>query len=204
MDKDKGLTFEDADKPEFADQNHSNVISHAGDEMIVTQTSTAHINFSEHFCPEVLHGEPFTDRKSTFQAHAAHVREVSEVKIVLDNLKQNRKIGNACHNIMAYRIFCQERNAFLQDCDDNGELHAGSRLLHLLQILEVKDLVVVVTRWYGGILLGPDRFKHYNNSARELLKSAGYIPMVDKETNDPTRGMKPRNYKLLTKMKKHR
>lgn len=76
---------------------------------------------------------------------------------------------------MAYRIFCKDRNCFLQDCDDDGEAAAGSRLLHLLQILNVRDVVVVVTRWYGGILLGPDRFKHYNNCARNLMKDAGLI-----------------------------
>jgi hypothetical protein len=35
--------------------------------------------------------------------------------------------------------------------------------------------VVVVSRWFGGILLGPDRFKHINNAARSLLNSCGYI-----------------------------
>ena len=35
--------------------------------------------------------------------------------------------------------------------------------------------VVVVSRWFGGILLGPDRFKHINNAARSLLNTCGYI-----------------------------
>lgn len=37
------------------------------------------------------------------------------------------------------------------------------------------QMVVVVSRWFGGILLGPDRFKHINNSARCLLDTCGYI-----------------------------
>lgn len=32
-----------------------------------------------------------------------------------------------------------------------------------------------VSRWYGGILLGPARFTHINNAARELLDACGYI-----------------------------
>lgn len=126
-------------------------------------------------CPEILHGEPFTDRKSTFQAHLAHVVTSDQVKQVLEELKKNRKINNASHNVMAYRIFCENRNSFLQDCDDDGEAAAGSRLLHLLQILNIKNIIIVVTRWYGGILLGPDRFKHYNNCARGLMKVAGLV-----------------------------
>ena len=34
---------------------------------------------------------------------------------------------------------------------------------------------MIVSRWYGGILLGPDRFKHINNAARNVLESAGFI-----------------------------
>lgn len=125
--------------------------------------------------PQIIHGEPFTDRKSTFQAHLAHVVTQDQVRQVLEELKQNRKINNATHNVMAYRIFIDDRNSYLHDCDDDGEAVAGSRLLHLLQILDVKNIVVIVTRWYGGILLGPDRFKHYNNCARDIMKVAGLV-----------------------------
>ncbi|TRY91914.1 hypothetical protein DNTS_029632 [Danionella cerebrum] len=43
-----------------------------------------------------------------------------------------------------------------------------------LQILDVSNVLVVVSRWYGGILLGPDRFKHINNCARNILLQEGY------------------------------
>lgn len=146
-------------------------------------------------CPEILHGEPFTDRKSTFQAHLAHVITSDQVKQVLEELKKNRKINNATHNVMAYRIFCENRNSFLQDCDDDGEAAAGSRLLHLLQILNIKNIIVVVTRWYGGILLGPDRFKHYNNCARGLMKVAGLV--------EDSPDLKDSKSKSRLKIKKH-
>lgn len=42
------------------------------------------------------------------------------------------------------------------------------------QILDVRNVMVVVSRWYGGILLGPDRFKHINNCARNILVEEGY------------------------------
>ncbi|XP_054714131.1 protein IMPACT-like [Uloborus diversus] len=122
--------------------------------------------------PPIAHGEPITDRKSVFQAHAAKVLTVQQVKQVLDELKQNRKIASATHNIYAYRI-AREKGTFLQDCEDDGETKAGSILLHLLQILNVVNVLVVVSRWYGGIHLGPDRFKHINNAARILLCELG-------------------------------
>ena len=78
------------------------------------------------------------------------------------------------------------------DNDDDGETAAGGRLAHLLQILvgvlsrtpgpalltdlqEVNNVLVVVTRYFGGILLGPDRFKHINQAARNALELGGFL-----------------------------
>lgn len=47
---------------------------------------------------------------------------------------ENKKIANATHNIYAYRIYREDTKSFCQDCDDDGETQAGSRLLHLLQV----------------------------------------------------------------------
>ena len=62
-----------------------------------------------------------------------------------------------------------------QDYDDDGEDAAGGRLLHLLQILDIKNTVVVVSRWFGGVKLGPARFTHINNAARMLLEKCGCL-----------------------------
>lgn len=85
-------------------------------------------------CPVIHHGEPLTDRKSTFQAHVAEVTTVNQISIVLHELKSNKKIAAATHNIVAYRIRDSARQVLVQDCDDDGESAAGSRLLHLLQV----------------------------------------------------------------------
>ncbi|XP_051550696.1 protein IMPACT-B-like [Myxocyprinus asiaticus] len=124
--------------------------------------------------PPIKHGEPITDRRSTFQPHLAPVVTPKQVQLVLNKLYENKKIASATHNIYAYRIYCEDKNSFLQDCEDDGETAAGGRLLHLLQILDVRNVLVVVSRWYGGILLGPDRFKHINNCARNILIQEGY------------------------------
>eukprot|EP00250_Pteridium_aquilinum_P034817 c8157_g1_i1 orf=43-1077(+) len=123
----------------------------------------------------ITHGAPFTEKRSTFQAHLAHVDNVDQVETVMEALLRNRKIAGATHNIMAYRINITEKGTVLQDYDDDGETAAGGRLLHLLQIVDATNVVVVVSRWFGGILLGPDRFKHINNAARSLLNTCGFI-----------------------------
>ena len=59
--------------------------------------------------------------------------------------------------------------------DDDGEGGAADKLAFLLDASDARDVVVVVTRWFGGILLGADRFKHISNVAKELLQQEGYI-----------------------------
>ena len=44
-----------------------------------------------------------------------------------------------------------------------------------------ENVIVVVSRWYGGVLLGPARFTHINNAARQLLDQCGYIRAGAKE-----------------------
>ncbi|ORY07581.1 UPF0029-domain-containing protein [Basidiobolus meristosporus CBS 931.73] len=131
-------------------------------------------------CPEIFSGEPLVDRKSVFVAHVATVRSVEEVKAVMQTLLQDKKVARATHNMSAYRIV-QEGDIMLQDNDDDGETAAGRRLLHLMQILDVKNVFVVVSRWYGGIPLHADRFKDINNCARDLLEQCGYI---EEESSD--------------------
>ncbi|XP_065828540.1 protein IMPACT-A-like isoform X2 [Oscarella lobularis] len=130
-------------------------------------------------CPPISHGQPLVDRKSTFQAHLAPIHSTLQVQIVIDHLLENSKIAHATHNINAYRFFDETKRVWIHGCDDDGESAAGSRLLHLLQILQVENVLVIVSRWYGGIHLGPDRFKHINNCARDLLQHCGYIKSKD-------------------------
>lgn len=78
--------------------------------------------------------------------------------MVLSHLMSDRRIARAAHPIInAWR--CEVGDVLHQDNDDDGESAAGGRLAHLLQIMEVKDVLVIVTRYFGGIHLGPDRFK---------------------------------------------
>lgn len=133
--------------------------------------------------PIITHGESVVDRKSVFQGHCAVVQRVEHVDLLLSKLKENRKIENAFHNMWAYRLDRGDPEArsssksasIMQDCDDDGEQAAGGRLLSLLQILNVVNVMVVVTRWYGGIQLGPARFKHINNAARDALVKGGFV-----------------------------
>jgi len=157
-----------SDVPEAASTNSC-------DEAIVPMTSLSLEAKEDATCPEIHTGPPIEDRKGVFQGHFATIHSSDQVHTVLAKLKSNPKIGRAFHNMWAYRIRTTN-GQIAQDCDDDGEAHAGGRLSHLLDILDCSNHMVVVSRWYGGILLGPDRFKHINNAARSVMEQADAIP----------------------------
>ncbi|ODV88446.1 hypothetical protein CANCADRAFT_146512 [Tortispora caseinolytica NRRL Y-17796] len=119
-------------------------------------------------------GEPVVDRKSTFLGFAVEVHSVEEVQQRLEVLKLDKKVGRATHNMYAYRIKLSN-GMMAQDCDDDGETAAGSRMLHLLSIMGVENVLVVVSRWFGGTLLGPDRFKDINVATRNALEAGNFL-----------------------------
>ena len=126
-------------------------------------------------CPEIYHSkEPLVEKKSVFIAHVARCFSMRQVKAVHKVLLSDPKIVKATHNISAYRIV-EDNGVIRQDSNDDGEDAAGARLLHLLQLANVNNVLVVVSRYYGGIQLGPVRFKLINNCARHLLVEVGLI-----------------------------
>ncbi|KAL4753212.1 hypothetical protein BDW72DRAFT_169563 [Aspergillus terricola var. indicus] len=141
--------------------------------------------------PPWVMSEVITEKKSVFVGRAAHVTSLDQAKAYLDYLlASDKKVASATHNISAWRIKQQSKapggsnsseggkgsstEMIIQDCDDDGETAAGGRLLHLMQRMDVWDVVVVVTRWYGGILLGPDRFRIINAAGRDALVRGGF------------------------------
>lgn len=98
-----------------------------------------------------------TEKRSVFVARCAAVESPTQAKQHVTHLvANNKRVGRATHNITAWRIRGADGISY-QDSDDDGETAAGARLLHLMQLMDVWNVVVVVSRWYGGILLGPDR-----------------------------------------------
>ncbi|CAH0029263.1 unnamed protein product [Clonostachys rhizophaga] len=125
--------------------------------------------------------EPIVDSRSTFLAHVAPVRSPDQARLyVAQLLASDRRIRSATHNMTAWRIR-GEGGASYQDCDDDGETAAGGRLLHLMQLMELWDAMVVVTRWYGGVKLGPRRFAVINAAARDGFVRAGMVKEKEKE-----------------------
>uniref|UniRef100_A0A0N5BNC1 RWD domain-containing protein n=1 Tax=Strongyloides papillosus TaxID=174720 RepID=A0A0N5BNC1_STREA len=121
--------------------------------------------------PDIISGNILTDRKSIFQGHIAKVNDMNDINKVLWQLKQNKKIEQATHNMYAYRYnFTKNGKVYVaHDCDDDGETGAGAKMAQVLALMNCENILVVVSRWYGGIKLGPDRFRHICNVTRDIV-----------------------------------
>lgn len=50
--------------------------------------------------------------------------------------------------MIAYRFFDKDRGCLVSDNDDDGEKGAGAKLAALLEMADVRDVIVIVSRWY--------------------------------------------------------
>ena len=128
--------------------------------------------------PHWILSSPVTEKKSTFVARACTVISPGQARACIAHLLvSNKKVAKASHNITAFRIRAPSTDESKQELiyhDDDGENAAGGKLLHLLQVMNVWGVLVVVSRWYGGVKLGPDRFSIINNVAREAVVEGGW------------------------------
>jgi putative IMPACT (imprinted ancient) family translation regulator len=118
------------------------------------------------------------DRGSVFTATLFPARTPAEVKAGLERLVKDKHFRFASHNVVAYRL--RGADGQVVEHKDDGysgrgrEAGAGRVLLEVLRARDALDVVVVVTRWFGGTPLGGARFRHFGSAASQAL-DAGAI-----------------------------
>ena len=156
---------------------------------IPVETSRLSEPTSEEEPPWVV-SEVITEKKSVFISRAAHVTSVAQAQTFLAHLlTTDKKVAKATHNITAWRIRRADGVQF-QDYDDDGEAAAGGRLLHLMELMGAWNAMVVVTRWYGGIHLGSDRFRIINQCARDVIIKCRFAAQEDLNEGGKKKGKK--------------
>ncbi|KAF2070257.1 hypothetical protein CYY_008428 [Polysphondylium violaceum] len=120
--------------------------------------------------PTIYTGPAVTEKKSKFQAHLAIVKSEQEVEAVLNQLLSHKKIYDATHNMYAYRIKSSTTGELNEYGNDDGEAAASDKMLFTLIKTECEEILVVVSRWFGGILLGGNRFHHIVNVTNEIIQ----------------------------------
>jgi uncharacterized YigZ family protein len=114
-----------------------------------------------------------TIQKSRFIAHIKRAESESEAQQFIQALK--KKYWNASHNCSAYLIGEHDQ---IQKANDDGEPGgtAGVPILEVLKKRKLKDTVVVITRYFGGIKLGAGGLiRAYGKATSEGLDKVGVV-----------------------------
>ncbi len=107
------------------------------------------------------------DRGSKYSVTAGRVENQDEMKAFIKRIKKDKKYQKATHNTYAARIVVDGKVVDFKN--DDGETGAGMVILRQMRYKNIVNCVVVVTRWFGGIKLHADRFKHVQDATKEIL-----------------------------------
>src|SRR5690606_10195609 len=115
-------------------------------------------------------------KKSRFIATVRSVTNEREAEAFIHGIKKEH--WNARHNVYAYNIITGDT---AQRYSDDGEPQgtAGIPVLEAIKRMNLTDIAVVVTRYFGGILLGaPGLVRAYGRAASAAIEKAGIVGRV--------------------------
>lgn len=122
--------------------------------------------------------DEFEEKRSLFIGHAKHVTSEDEA---MDFIKSKKKeYGDATHNCWAYLL----KGGIVARYSDDGEPQgtAGVPMLEAIRKSGVSDCVVVVTRYFGGILLGAGGLVRAYSHGTKIALDAAKIVTYEKYT----------------------
>ncbi len=111
------------------------------------------------------------EKKSRFIANLFYVDSAEDAENKIKEVK--KRYYDAKHNCFAYLIF--ENNKILKKFSDDGEPSgtAGAPMLEILEKMGIYNVVIIVTRYFGGILLGTGGLvRAYSESLKKTVKLA--------------------------------
>jgi uncharacterized YigZ family protein len=115
----------------------------------------------------------FRDRGSRFLGFAYPVKGEDEIKTIIRGLKEEHP--KAVHHCFAWRLGT-EGTRFRAGDDGEPSGSAGKPMLGQIDRLGLTDTLVVVVRYFGGVLLGvPGLINAYRTAAAEALEQAGSV-----------------------------
>lgn len=116
--------------------------------------------------------ETFEEKKSVFIGHAAPVTTEAEALAFLNEIRA--AYPDARHNVYAYVL--RENGTMRYSDDREPQGTAGMPVLDVLRKAEITDTAVVVTRYFGGILLGTGGLvRAYTQAAKMAVEAGGIV-----------------------------
>ena len=130
---------------------------------------------SEYIIPAGYGEAEYIDKKSRFIGQVQHAESVSEAMAFVESVR--RKHADATHNVWAY-VLADGQMRWSDDGEPGGT--SGQPTLNVFRSANVCDVVCVVTRYFGGILLGSGGLvRAYSKAASMALEAAGRARMAE-------------------------
>lgn len=124
---------------------------------------------TEYYIPTAPGDAEYVEKRSRFLGKVRHVESEEEARAFIDAMK--KKYHDARHNCWCYIL---KDGAVRYSDDGEPQGTAGQPMLNVFQKEEVTDVVCVVTRYFGGVLLGAGGLcRAYTKSAKDALEAAG-------------------------------
>jgi uncharacterized YigZ family protein len=110
-------------------------------------------------------------KKSIFIGSISRVDSIEEAKAFIAKISERYKDAN--HNTFAYRIGIKAEEFLFSD-DGEPSKTAGLPIYNAIRSAELTNVVIVITRYFGGVKLGTSGLiKAYGNTAKFAIESAG-------------------------------
>ena len=130
---------------------------------------------SEYIIPAGYGEAEYIDKKSRFIGQVQHAESVSEAMAFVESVR--KKYADATHNVWAY-VLADGQMRWSDDGEPGGT--SGQPTLNVFRSANVCDVVCVVTRYFGGILLGSGGLvRAYSKAASMALEAAGRARMAE-------------------------
>lgn len=120
----------------------------------------------------------FVEKKSKFIAHAFYVETIEDAENKVKQIK--KKYYDAKHNCFAYAIETADGGIAVKYNDD-GEPQgtAGAPILKVILGMDLSNILVIVTRYFGGVLLGTGGLvRAYTTATAEVLKECEIVNKI--------------------------
>lgn len=117
----------------------------------------------------------YVEKRSRFIATLRHCETEAEASAFLEEMRS--KYWDATHNCYAYSVSEGKLCRFSDDGEPHGT--AGKPMLDVIEGSAIKNIAVVVTRYFGGVLLGTGGLvRAYSKSVQDVLANAEVYKMV--------------------------
>lgn len=123
----------------------------------------------------------FEEKKSKFIGYAKPISTKNEAEDFISMIREMHP--DATHNCTVYRVIDNGQEYFKSDDDGEPSGTAGKPMAEILNYMDVNNVVVVATRYFGGIKLGAGGLvRNYAKTAKLAILEGEIVEYIEKKS----------------------